>query len=54
VEKKLGEVFRAQYRVRCVLLDREQKAKPEAAAENPLLRAALEMGARIVGEEQNE
>jgi DNA polymerase-3 subunit gamma/tau len=54
VEKKLGEIFQASYRVRCVLLDREQKVKPEIAAENPLLRAALELGARIVSEEQNE
>jgi DNA polymerase-3 subunit gamma/tau len=54
VEKKLGEIFHAPYRVRCVLLDREQMAKPETAGDNRLLRAALEMGARIVSEEQNE
>ncbi len=54
VERKLGEIFRAPYRVRCVLVDREQKAKPEVATENPLLRAALEMGAQIVSEEQDE
>ncbi len=54
VERKLGEIFQAPYRVRCVLLDREQKAKPEVDTENPLLRAALEMGAQIVSEEQDE
>jgi len=54
VEKKLGEIFQAPYRVRCILLDREQMAKPEIAGDNPLLRAALEMGARIASEEQNE
>jgi DNA polymerase-3 subunit gamma/tau len=54
VERKLGEIFQSRYRVRCVLVDREQKAKPEVATENPLLRAALEMGAQIVSEEQDE
>jgi hypothetical protein len=54
VEKKLDEVFQVPYKVRCVLLERERKAKPEAVNGSPLVQAALEMGAKLSDEEQNE
>jgi DNA polymerase-3 subunit gamma/tau len=52
VEKKLEEVFQTPYKVRCVLLDEGKKAKE--VGPNPLVQAALEMGAQIVSEERNE
>ena len=45
VERKLKEVFGRAYKVRCVLIDRTKKN--EAKREDPLIRAALEMGAKI-------
>lgn len=53
VEKKLEEIFQTPYKVRCILVDREKRAKPEVVGESPLIHAALEMGAEIVGEEQD-
>ncbi len=51
VERKLKEVFGVPYQVKCVLLPREKKTKPQPATENPLVKAALDMGARIISEE---
>lgn len=48
VERKLKEVFGVPYQVRCVLLKRERKNE---ARQNPLIKAALEMGGKIIGEE---
>lgn len=45
MERKLKEVFGRAYKVRCVLVDR--KKRREAKKEDPLIKAALEMGARI-------
>lgn len=45
VERKLKEVFGRAYKVRCVLIDRRKRI--EAKKEDPLIKAALEMGARI-------
>jgi DNA polymerase-3 subunit gamma/tau len=47
VEKKLKEVFGQPYKVRCILVDSESEVSSQARAENPVVKAALEMGARI-------
>lgn len=47
VEKKLREVFGRPYKIECVLVDSKSKATPPARKENPVIKAALEMGARI-------
>jgi DNA polymerase III subunit gamma/tau len=51
VEKKLEEVFGHPYKIRCVLLDSKKEAPPESETENPVVKAALEMGARISQDE---
>ncbi len=51
VKRKLGEVFGQPYQLRCVLISRDKKASSQTELENPLVRAALEMGAKIVNEE---
>ncbi len=48
VERKLKEVFGVPYQVRCVLLKRERKNEVQ---QNPLIKAALDLGGRIIGEE---
>jgi len=47
VEKKLKEVFGQPYKVRCILIDSKSEAPSQAKTENPVIKAALEMGARI-------
>jgi DNA polymerase-3 subunit gamma/tau len=47
VEKKLKEVFGRPYKIRCVLVDSKSEAASQARTQNPVVRAALEMGARI-------
>jgi len=47
VEKKLKEVFGQSYKVRCVLVDSKTEAPSQSRTENPVVKAALEMGARI-------
>jgi len=49
VEDKLRDVFGAHYNVRCVLTPKETKSQQRAR--NPVVNAALEMGARIIDEE---
>jgi len=51
VERKLKEVFGHNYQLRCILTSREEKTKTKAQPENPVVRAALEMGAKIIDEE---
>jgi len=51
VEDKLRDVFGTPYHVRCVLTPKEKETKPQQKAHNPLVNAALEMGARIIDEE---
>jgi len=51
VEKKLKEVFGRPYKIRCVLVDSKREAPSQARTENPVIRAALEMGARISEQE---
>jgi DNA polymerase-3 subunit gamma/tau len=45
VERKLREVFGHPYKIECVLVDRKKKI--ETKKEDPLIKAALEMGAKI-------
>ncbi len=51
VEKKLKEVFGRPYKIRCVLVDSEKEAPSQARTQNPVIKAALEMGARISEQE---
>jgi DNA polymerase III subunit gamma/tau len=47
VEKKLKEVFGRPYKIRCVLVDHKRDSPSDARTQSPLVKAALEMGARI-------
>jgi hypothetical protein len=51
VEKKLKEVFGRPYKIRCILVDSKREVSPQARTQNPVIKAALEMGARISEEE---
>ena len=51
VEKKLKEVFGRPYKIRCVLVDHKRDLPAEPKTQNALVKAALEMGARIREEE---
>ena len=53
VEDKLREVFGIPYHVRCVLTPKGKEAKSKQQARNPVVNAALEMGARIITEEEH-
>ncbi len=48
VERKLKEVFGHPSKIRCILIERKKKNPPPPKAEDPLIKAALEMGAKIV------
>jgi len=52
VEKKLKEVFGRPYKIRCVLVEQKSGGPSAARMQNPLIKAALEMGATITEEEQ--
>lgn len=54
VEDKLREVFGIPYHVRCILTPRDKDAKLQQKLRNPVVNAALEMGARIVEEEHRD
>lgn len=47
VERKLEEVFGRPYKIRCALVDHKRKGAPLPEGGNPLVKAALEMGAEI-------
>jgi DNA polymerase III subunit gamma/tau len=47
VENKLKEVFGRPYKIRCVLVDNKREVPTRPRTENPVIKAALEMGARI-------
>ena len=47
VEKKLKEVFGRPYKIRCVLVDNKREVPTQPRTENPVIKAALEMGATI-------
>jgi len=51
VEKKLKEVFGRTYKIQCVLVDSKKEIPSQASTQNPVIKAALEMGARISEEE---
>jgi DNA polymerase-3 subunit gamma/tau len=51
VEKKLKEVFGQPYKIRCILVDSKREIPSQARTQNPVIKAALEMGARISEEE---
>jgi DNA polymerase-3 subunit gamma/tau len=51
VEKKLEEVFGRHYKIRCVLADYKREVPSEERTQNPVVKAALEMGARISKED---
>ena len=51
VEKKLKEVFSRPYKIRCILVDSKREIPSQARTQNPVIKAALEMGARISEEE---
>jgi len=47
VERKLEEVFGRPYKIKCVLVDHKRMGAPPSEGGNPLVKAALEMGAEI-------
>ncbi|MDH4269269.1 MAG: DNA polymerase III subunit gamma/tau [Dehalococcoidia bacterium] len=51
VEKKLKEVFGRSYRIRCILVDSKREVPSQVRTQNPVIKAALEMGARISEQE---
>ena len=51
VEKKLKEVFGQPYKIRCVMVDSKGAVPCQAETQNPVVKAALEMGARISEDE---
>jgi DNA polymerase-3 subunit gamma/tau len=51
VEKKLKEIFGKPYKIRCILVDDKREIPSQARTQNPVVRAALEMGARISEED---
>jgi DNA polymerase-3 subunit gamma/tau len=52
VEKKLNEIFGRPYKIRCILVDyKRENPSPPTRTQNPVIKAALEMGARISEEE---
>jgi DNA polymerase-3 subunit gamma/tau len=53
VEKKLREVFGRPYKVQCVLVDSKKEIPSRTRTQNPLVKAALEMGA-IISEKESE
>lgn len=53
VEDKLREVYGVPYHVRCILTPKGKEAKSQQQARNPVVNAALEMGAKIITEEEH-
>jgi DNA polymerase-3 subunit gamma/tau len=51
VERKLQEVFGRPYKIRCTLVDSKREISSQTRTQNPVIKAALEMGARISQEE---
>ena len=48
VERKLQEVFGQPYKLRCTTIERRKETKPTVEADSPLVKAALDMGAKII------
>ena len=51
VEQKLQKIFGRPYKIRCVLVDSKRENVQPTRTQNPVIKAALEMGARISEEE---
>jgi DNA polymerase-3 subunit gamma/tau len=51
VERKLKEVFGRPYKIRCILVDSKSEVSSQTRTQNPVIKAALEMGARISEDE---
>jgi DNA polymerase-3 subunit gamma/tau len=51
VEKKLQEIFGRPYKIRCILVDYKRENPSPTRTQNPVIKAALEMGARISEED---
>jgi DNA polymerase-3 subunit gamma/tau len=47
VEKKLQDVFGRPYKIRCILVDSKSEVSSQTRIRNPVIKAALDMGARI-------
>jgi DNA polymerase-3 subunit gamma/tau len=54
VEVKLQQVFGVPYKVRCTHTPKAKDSRPSQRESNPVVSAALEMGARIIEEEQED
>ena len=54
VEKKLQDVFGVPYRVRCILTPKETGTRPQRENHDPVVKAALSMGATIIREERTD
>lgn len=48
VERKLKEFFHQPSKIKCILVERKKKTPTSLRTENPVIKAAIEMGARIV------
>jgi DNA polymerase-3 subunit gamma/tau len=48
VEKKLLEFFGHPYKIRCIVIEGGKKTKKSADTESPVLKAALQRGARLI------
>jgi DNA polymerase-3 subunit gamma/tau len=51
VEQKLQKIFGRPYKIRCILVDSKRDYAPPTRTQDPVIKAALEMGARISEEE---
>jgi hypothetical protein len=51
VEQKLQKIFGRSYKIRCILVDSKRDNAPPTKTQDPVIKAALEMGARISEEE---
>jgi len=51
IEKKVKEVFGQPYKIECILINHKRKVPSQEKTQNPLIKAALNMGAKIVDEE---
>ena len=47
IERKLREVFGQPYKIECILVDRKKETTSQVKMQNPLIQAAIDMGARI-------
>ncbi|GAI49167.1 unnamed protein product, partial [marine sediment metagenome] len=48
IERKLREVFGQTYRIKCILVDHKRENPPQMREQSSLIKAALEMGAKII------